>query len=135
MRWERESQGQSKKTLSLKDSTLGTSLVTQWLRLCTPHVRGLGLIPIHVRPHIPQLKIPHATTNTRHGQINKFFFLIRSLKKKKTVLQCQSSVKGRSYKDHRGWEVGSIPRPQSVLEDLLQTHRIQEPQPLQGSGG
>ena len=52
-----------------------------------------------------------------------------------TVLRWQSSVKGRRYKDHCRWEVGSILHPQSVLEDLLQMHRIREPQPLQGSGG
>ena len=59
----------------------GTFLVTQWLRL---HIRNAGdpaSIPdqgtgSHVpqlRVHTRQLKILHAATNTRCGQINKYF--------------------------------------------------------------
>ena len=41
----------------LKFSIQGTSLVVQWLRLCTPKAEGLGLIPGQgTRSHIPQLK-------------------------------------------------------------------------------
>ena len=57
----------------------GTSLVVQWLRLCAPKARGLGLIPGQgTGPHRPQLgvqgsqpRIPQATTRTRCHQINK----------------------------------------------------------------
>ena len=41
----------------LKFSIQGTSLVVQWLRLCTPKAEGLGSIPGQgTRSHIPQLK-------------------------------------------------------------------------------
>ena len=40
-----------------------TSLVVQWLRLHTPNSGGLGSIPSQkTKSHMPQLKIPHATT-------------------------------------------------------------------------
>ena len=60
---------------------MGTSLVVQWLRLCTPNAGGPGSVPGQgTRSHMPQLKIlhaatkiPHATTKTRHSQINKYF--------------------------------------------------------------
>ena len=44
----------------------GTSLVVQWLRLCTPNAGNLGLIPGWGTMSLtPQLKIPHATTKTQ----------------------------------------------------------------------
>ena len=56
----------------------GTSLVVQWLRLCDPSERGLGLIPNQeTRSRKPQLrvglsqqrlKILHATTKTGSTQ-------------------------------------------------------------------
>ena len=59
---------------------LGTSLVVQWLRLCTPNAGGLGLIPAQGnRFPILQLKILDSTTKfedstaeikTGSGQIN-----------------------------------------------------------------
>ena len=59
---------------------LGTSLVVQWLRLCTPNAGGLGLIPAQGnRLPILQLKILDSTTKfedstaeikTGSGQIN-----------------------------------------------------------------
>ena len=50
----------------------GTSLVVQWLRLCS-NAGGLGSIPsqgtrshvLQPRIHMPQLKILHATTNVK----------------------------------------------------------------------
>ena len=37
---------------------LGTSLVVQWLRLCTPNEGGPGLIPCQgTRSHMPQLRV------------------------------------------------------------------------------
>ena len=50
----------------------GTSLVVQWLRLCS-NAGGLGSIPsqgtrshvLQPRIHMPQLKISHATTNVK----------------------------------------------------------------------
>ena len=52
--------------------TLGTSPVTQWLRLCVSNAGGLGLIPSgEARSHRPQLgvlmlqlKILHTATKT-----------------------------------------------------------------------
>ena len=45
-------------------TTLGTSLVAQWLTLCTPNAGGLGSIPSQeTRSHVLQLKIPYATMN------------------------------------------------------------------------
>ncbi|TEA37546.1 hypothetical protein DBR06_SOUSAS27610003, partial [Sousa chinensis] len=46
------------------------SLVVQWLKLRAPNAGGLGLIPgwgirshmLQLRVPMPQLKIPHATT-------------------------------------------------------------------------
>ena len=53
----------------------GTSLVVHWLRLCAPNAWGLSLIPgQETRLHVPQLKIPRATTKTRCSQIHKYFF-------------------------------------------------------------
>ena len=53
----------------LKFSIQGTSLVVQWLRLCTPKAEGLGLIPGQgTRSHIAQLR---PGTNK---EMNIFFF-------------------------------------------------------------
>ena len=63
----------------------GTSLVVQWLRLQALGAGGLGSTPgsitrfhmLQLRVHVPQPEILHATTQTRHSQINikKKFFL------------------------------------------------------------
>ena len=56
---------------------LGTSLVVQWPRFCTPNTGVTGLFPDQgTRSHIPQLKILHTATKSWHSQI------YRSLKKK-----------------------------------------------------
>ena len=60
----------------------GTSLVVQWLRLHTPKAGGLGSVPglgtrsymPQRRVHMPQLKIPRATTKTPSSQINESIF-------------------------------------------------------------
>ena len=57
----------------------GTSLVVRWLRLRVASAGDPGSIPGQgTRPHMPQLKIPHAATKipraatkTRCSQINK----------------------------------------------------------------
>ena len=50
----------------------GNSLAVQWLRLCTPSSGGPGLIPGQgTRPHLLQLKIPHAAAKTCCSQIKK----------------------------------------------------------------
>ena len=57
----------------------GTSLVVQWVRLCTSNAGGLGLNPgegtrtyrMQLRVHMLQLKIPHATAKTQCSQINE----------------------------------------------------------------
>ena len=46
-----------------KNINSGTSLVVQWLRLCTPYAGGSGSIPGQgTGPHMPQLKTPYAST-------------------------------------------------------------------------
>ena len=61
---------------------VGTSLVIQWLRLCTPNAGGLGFDPGQgTRSHLLQqlkiqcatTKIPHAAAKTLLSQINKYF--------------------------------------------------------------
>ena len=82
-----------KKIALLKKKENGTSLVVQWLRLCTPSAEGPGSIPrqgtrfhMQLRVHMPQLnilqatkkiphvltKILHAVTKTLRSQINKY---------------------------------------------------------------
>jgi len=47
--------------------------VLQWLRLSTPNAEGLGSISGQgTRSHVPQLKILHTATNSRHSQTNKY---------------------------------------------------------------
>ena len=54
----------------------GTSLVVRWLRLDAPNAGDPASIPDQgTRSHMPQLKIPSATTKTQHRQINKQNFL------------------------------------------------------------
>ena len=50
----------------------GTSLMVQWVRLCTPNAGGPGLIPGRgTRSHMhATTKIPCATTKTQHS-LNK----------------------------------------------------------------
>ena len=63
----------------LQDHRIGTSLAVHWLTLHPPKAGGLDLIlgqgtrshMLQLRVHMPQLKIPHAATKTRHSQINK----------------------------------------------------------------
>ena len=89
----------------LKIGSLGTSLVVQWVRLCTPNAGELGSIPgrgtrsrVHAAnkslhattkkfPHATT-KIPSATTKTRCSQnkqtnkyINKYFLNNNNIKK------------------------------------------------------
>ena len=55
---------------NLKYDTNGTSLVIQWLRLCTVNAGGSGLIPGQgVGSYVLQLKHLHATTKTQSSQI------------------------------------------------------------------
>ena len=57
-----------------KRCDLGTSPVVQWLRLHAPNEGGRGSIPGRgTGPHMPQLKIPHVTTETWRSQINNYF--------------------------------------------------------------
>ena len=54
--------------------------MVQWLRLQAPNTGGLGLIPEHgtrsympqVTVTMPQIKILHTATKTKHSQINLF---------------------------------------------------------------
>ena len=48
-------------------------MAVQWLRLLAPSAGGPGsILGQGTRSHMPQLKIPHATTKTQHD--NYFFF-------------------------------------------------------------
>ena len=80
-----ESLGSSNKYTSVLEKVIktvgyGTSLVVQWLRLDTPNIGDLGLIPgqgtrFHMkllRGCMPQLKILQAATKTQCSQINIF---------------------------------------------------------------
>ena len=68
-----------------KNQRGGTSLVAQWLRLCTPSAGGPSSTPgLGTRSYMPQgrLIILHATTKTPHSQINNlrvFFFKKREI--------------------------------------------------------
>ena len=51
----------------------GASLVVQWLRLCAPNAWGPSSIPgQEARLHVPQLKIPRATSKTGCSQTHKY---------------------------------------------------------------
>ena len=53
--------------------SLGSSLVVQWLRVCTPNAGGSGSMPGQgTRSHILQLKILYATTKAWHRQKKRF---------------------------------------------------------------
>ena len=75
--------------LSLRKQWVETSLVVQWLRLCTFNAGGLGSIPgqgtrFHMhnyRCHVLQEGLASSTTKTWHRQINK-----QMLKKKKETV-------------------------------------------------
>ena len=57
-----------------KRTPSGAFFVVQWLRLCSRDAGGPSLSPGQgTRSHMMQQrwKIPHATTKTRHSQINK----------------------------------------------------------------
>ena len=66
----------SRQQNEIQNMLLGTSLVTQWLRLCTPNAGGSGLVPGQgTRSHmqklrvcILQLQIPRAATKPRCRQ-------------------------------------------------------------------
>ena len=70
--------GQGHLVFKAKNYThIGTSLAVQWLRLHSPNVRGLGLIPgqgtiFHVqqlRVRMLQLMTPHTALKGQHSQI------------------------------------------------------------------
>ena len=48
----------------------GTSLVVQWVRLCTPNAEGPGFFP-GPSPLMLQLTIPRATAETLHSPMSK----------------------------------------------------------------
>ena len=57
--------------LLIKKQRRGTSLVSQWLRLCAPHTGVPGSIPGKgTRSHVVQLKILFAATKIWRSQIN-----------------------------------------------------------------
>ena len=68
----------------------GTSLVVQWLGLCSPNAGGLGLIPGQgTKSHLSQLKsshtvtkILHATIKTQRSQVNKYIHFLNEKRKR-----------------------------------------------------
>ena len=64
--WENVQHSQSLEKCKLIITMTGTSLVVQWLRLCTFNAGGLGSISAQeTRSQIPQLKILSATMKTK----------------------------------------------------------------------
>ena len=61
--------------MALKHSCLGTPLVVQWLKLCSPNAGDAGSVPGQ------GTTIPHAATKTQCSQINKS--ILKKWKKKK----------------------------------------------------
>ena len=60
-----------------------TSLVVQWLRLCTPNAGRLGSLPGQgPGSHMPQLKIPSVSTKSQHIQRNIF---LKKRRRKKSL--------------------------------------------------
>ena len=56
--------------LLLLEVLIRTSLVVQWLTFQAPSAGSPDFIPGQgTKPHMPQLKIPHATTKTQCSQI------------------------------------------------------------------
>ena len=58
-------------------SPLGTSLVAQWLRLCTPNADGLGSAPGQgARSLVPQLRVcvPQLRPSTAEINFKKCFY-------------------------------------------------------------
>ena len=81
----------------LSRSSLGTSLVVQWVRLRAPNAGGLGVIPGQgTRSHVLQLgvcilqvKMLHAATKTWNSSINNIKV---NIKKVKIELKCLSAM-------------------------------------------
>ena len=100
--------------LHLTSQQLGTSLVVQWLRLCTPNAGGLGSIPgggtrshmLQLRVHQPQqrMTIPRAVTKTWCNRINK-------LKKKEKETEKPAASQLVSSTEARPAEANRSPRP------------------------
>ena len=68
---------------------IGTILVVQWLRFCTPSAGDPGSIPNQgIRSHMLQLKILHATRKTGSSQINRYFKKRERDAKRKTAGSC-----------------------------------------------
>ena len=77
------------RSYSVKNCAGGTSLVVQWLRLCTPNSGGLGLIPdLGARSHMPQLRacMPHLKKSCTPQQISGVLQLRPGTAKKKKKL-------------------------------------------------
>ena len=63
---EEEAEAQKCEVICAKGNETGTSLVAQWLRLCTPNTGGPGSVPGRgTRVHMPQLEILHDAAKTR----------------------------------------------------------------------
>ena len=73
--------------LKLQEGKSWTSLLLQWLRLCTPNAGDPGSIPGQ------GIKILHATTKTQCNQINKNKYIFFKKKKKEMV---SPTISGRT---------------------------------------
>ena len=79
----------STRILTIGNNKGRTSLLVQWLRLCSPHSGGQSSIPgQETRSHMPQLKISHAARKIRSTILCAAMYIqlsqINSKKKKKS---------------------------------------------------
>ena len=106
----------------------GTSLVVQWLELCTLNAGGPGsILGQRTRSGMLWLKVPHAQTKTRCSQINKLNLFKKKEKKKR-------ERKWRPWASSRGhlvwcvcelwWRVGQKEPPRNSLSEILLSFKI-----------
>ena len=84
----------STRILTIGNNKGRTSLLVQWLRLCSPHSGGQSSIPgQETRSHMPQLKISHAARKIRSTILCAAMYIqlsqINSKKKKKKADKSQ----------------------------------------------
>ena len=95
--------------------SVGTSLVTQWLRLQAANAGGLGSIPgQEARSHVPQLKIPCAAPKTQCSHINmkKEYILCSNAKTQATRLISENETDSLFFCFH------SLPSEPVFLKNL-----------------
>ena len=72
-----------------KQYMLWTSLVVQWLRVCTPNSGGLSVIPGEgTRPHMPELRVCMLQLKILHAKIERKKKTLHASKKIKDPMCC-----------------------------------------------